>query len=329
MSKPDWLFNWDDDGRGIARELAEGVSARIFAGTEAMLSVVHLDPHSESDLHSHPEEQWGILLDGVCTRVQSGAEVAVKAGDFWHTPSNVPHAIRTGASSALILDVFSPPRPEYRAGSGSLRGTGGPTNQDTDALGTAVLCDSAGNARALPSTIHSLAGGGRIRGPAFPVACAPGDNLWLHRAVYSAAPGDILVASTGGFHEAGYWGDVLTHAAQVKKLGGLVIDGCVRDGAEILRLGFPVFATGLCMRGTSKTAETSGSIGEPVRIGACTISKGDLVVGDTDGVVVLPGGEVETILATADQRQQREAEILRRLSQGERTVDLFGIARSA
>ncbi len=159
MSKPDWLFNRDDDGQGIARELAEGVSARIFAGTETMLSIVHVDPHSESDLHSHPEEQWGFLLDVACTRVQGGAEVPVKGGDFWHTPSNVPHAIRTGASSALILDVFSPPRPEYLAGSGSLRGTRGRANQETDAYGAAVLCDSAGNARALPSSIHSLARG--------------------------------------------------------------------------------------------------------------------------------------------------------------------------
>lgn len=328
MSKPNWLFNQDDDRRGIARELADGVSARIFIGAKTMLSVVSMDPHSESNLHSHPEEQWGILLEGECTRIQGGDEVGVRVGDFWHTPGNEPHAIRTGASSAMILDVFSPPRPEYLAGSGSLRGTGGRASPETDALGAAVLCDSAGNARALPSTIHSLARGGRISGPAFPVACAPGDNLWLHRAVYSAAPGDVLVASTGGFREAGYWGDVLTHAAQVRELGGLVIDGCVRDGAELLRLGFPVFSTGLCVRGTSKTGEAAGSIGEPVRIGECTISRGDLVVGDTDGVVVLPKDEVETILAAADQRQQEETEILRRLGEGERTVDFFGIARS-
>ena len=335
MSKPEWLFNRGDVRQGIARELAEGVSTRIFLGAKAMLSVVRVDPHSTSDLHQHPEEQWGVLLEGECTRVQGGDEVEVEVGDFWHTPSNVPHAVRTGASSALILDFFSPPRAEYRAGSNSVSGVGRvsrvgeESSARIDDLGGAVLCDSAGHGRALPSTIRSLAGDGRITGPAFPVACAPGDNLWLHRAIYSAAPGDVLVASTGGFRQAGYWGEVLANAAQVKKLGGLVIDGCVRDGAELLRLGFPVFATGLCVRGTAKTAETTGSMGEPVRIGECTISQGDLVVGDGDGVVVLPRGEVDAIVVRAEERQRREAEVLRRLRDGERTVDLFGIAPQA
>ena len=79
----DWLFNLHDETQGIARKLAEGITARIFPGDKAMISVVRIAPHSQGTLHSHPEEQWCVLLEGECVRIQGGAEVAVKAGDFW------------------------------------------------------------------------------------------------------------------------------------------------------------------------------------------------------------------------------------------------------
>lgn len=114
-----WSFNLDDDTQGIHRTLAEGITTRIFPGQNVMLSVVHIAPHSAGTMHSHPEEQWGVLLKGECVRVQGGEEIAMKAGDFWCTPGGVPHTVRTGASGATILDIFSPPREEYRkAGSG-------------------------------------------------------------------------------------------------------------------------------------------------------------------------------------------------------------------
>ena len=84
-----------------------------------MLSVVRIAPRSRGAIHSHPEEQWGVLLEGECVRVQDGVEVVVRAGDFWHTPGGVAHGIRTEGSPALILDVFSPTRKEYvRSGEG-------------------------------------------------------------------------------------------------------------------------------------------------------------------------------------------------------------------
>lgn len=116
---PGWVHNLREDDSGISRTLGDGLDAEIFPGSNSMLSVVSVDPHSEGDLHSHPEEQWGVLLEGECVRVQGGEEVHVEAGDFWHTPANVEHAIRTGEEGALVLDIFSPPRPEYQSpGSG-------------------------------------------------------------------------------------------------------------------------------------------------------------------------------------------------------------------
>ena len=117
--QPDWVFSLDDQNQGIARKLGEGITTRIFPGDQAMLSIVRIAPHSEGTLHSHPQEQWGVLLEGALVRIQGGEEVAMKAGNFWCTPGGVEHSVRTGDEGALVLDVFAPPRDEYRkAGEG-------------------------------------------------------------------------------------------------------------------------------------------------------------------------------------------------------------------
>jgi quercetin dioxygenase-like cupin family protein len=119
LPRPEWLFRLDDDARGVPRELAAGIRSRVFTGNNVQLSVVRFEPHSAGAIHCHPEEQWGILLEGECVRIQGGVEVLATAGDFWHTPGGVVHGIRTGEKPAVVLDVFSPVREEYRtAGAG-------------------------------------------------------------------------------------------------------------------------------------------------------------------------------------------------------------------
>ncbi len=119
MASEQNFFNLDDTTQGILRELAPGLTTRIFVGDHAMLSVVTIEPNAEGQVHSHPQEQWGVLLEGVAVRIQDGEEIAVKAGDFWRTPGGVPHGLRAGPQGARVLDIFSPPRDEYRkAGSG-------------------------------------------------------------------------------------------------------------------------------------------------------------------------------------------------------------------
>ncbi len=119
MASEQNFFNLDDTTQGILRELAPGLTTRIFVGDQAMLSVVTIEPNAEGQVHSHPQEQWGVLLEGDAVRIQDGEEIAVKAGDFWRTPGGVPHGLRAGPQGARVLDIFSPPRDEYRkAGSG-------------------------------------------------------------------------------------------------------------------------------------------------------------------------------------------------------------------
>jgi quercetin dioxygenase-like cupin family protein len=113
------FYRLHDPAQGIPRELAPGINTRIFAGDQAMLSVVRMEPHAEGSIHSHPEEQWGVLLEGDAVRIQEGEEVPVRAGDFWRTPGGVSHGIRAGVAGAVVLDIFSPPRKAYtKAGAG-------------------------------------------------------------------------------------------------------------------------------------------------------------------------------------------------------------------
>ena len=113
------FFNLHDMGQGISRTLADGLDARIFPGENAMLSVVHIGPNKSGQVHKHVQEQWGVMLEGSGVRTQDGIDHDVRAGDFWRTPSNVSHGLKAGPEGAVVLDIFSPPRDEYRqAGSG-------------------------------------------------------------------------------------------------------------------------------------------------------------------------------------------------------------------
>ena len=123
MSQKDEYHNLDNPSDGLFRELAPGLTTRIFAGEHAMLSVVTIAANTEGVMHHHPEEQWGVLLEGTAIRFQGGEEIHVKKGDFWRTPGNVPHTMRAGPEGCRVLDIFAPPRAEYKK-PGSGFGTG-------------------------------------------------------------------------------------------------------------------------------------------------------------------------------------------------------------
>lgn len=190
-------------------------------------------------------------------------------------------------------------------------------------LSSASLHEAGGKIGALPSSLKGLTSGQKICGPAFPVACPPGDNLHLHHAIYAAQPGDVLVIDTAGGTEFGYWGEIMAEAARVRGVAGLIITGGVRDSARLIEMGFPVFANCRCIRGTEKKPQARGSIGQPIRIGEVRIERGDLIVGDDDGVVVLPLAQAATIVADAARRDAEELGILERLRAGETTLQIY------
>jgi 4-hydroxy-4-methyl-2-oxoglutarate aldolase len=188
---------------------------------------------------------------------------------------------------------------------------------------TPTLYEAAGGRGALPVDLKPLHPDFVICGPALPVSTPPGDNLWIHRAVASARPGEVIVIATGRAVEAGYWGEVLSRAAAARGVAGVVLDGFVRDGSRLPVIGVPIFGKGFCITKTTKDKRCAGSVGPPVRIGSVLIEAGDLVVGDGDGIVVLPQAEAAEIVACAEERDRVEAAIFERITLGESTVDIY------
>ena len=100
--KDKYFYNLNDDTKGILRELGDGIKTRIFPGEQAMVSVVSIEPNSTGKIHSHPQEQWSLLIEGSALRIQNEEKIPVTKGDFWCTPG------------AIIFDIFAPQRDEYK-----------------------------------------------------------------------------------------------------------------------------------------------------------------------------------------------------------------------
>lgn len=191
-------------------------------------------------------------------------------------------------------------------------------------LGAATLHEAAGRTGALPSCIKPVSASMRLAGPAFTVDCAGADNLWLHRAIYQANPGDVLVVAPRAGHEAGYWGDILNEAAMQRGIAGLVIDGGVRDSAGLREAALPIFSRTICIYGTGKDRDASAALQAPIRMGDIIVHPGDLIVGDADGVVALPADSAPAIIAAGLNREADEARKIEQIRAGARTIDLYG-----
>lgn len=187
-------------------------------------------------------------------------------------------------------------------------------------IGVATIYEASGRLGSIDPGIKPLAAGSRVLGPAFTVSCHPADNLMLHKALQLAQPGDILVADTGGYCNAGYWGGLMATSAMAFGIGGLVIDGCIRDSAEIINMGFPVFCRGTCIRGTTKSI--LGTINHPLVFGEVLLSPGDLVIGDDDGLVIVQQTQIEQVLEASVRRVEAEKTKADKLRQKITSVEL-------
>jgi len=191
-------------------------------------------------------------------------------------------------------------------------------------LGAATVYEAQGAKGALDNGMKPIDPTVRLAGPALTVDCRPADNLMLHYAVQKARPGDVLVVDAKGFMEAGPWGDVLTIQAMKLGIAGLVINGCVRDANLIIELGFPVFCRGLSIKGTGKNQP--GKVDVPITIGDVLIHPGDILVGDRDGLVVVPQDEIDSAIASSLAREDKEAKQRKAIEEGAFTADLLGLA---
>lgn len=162
---------------------------------------------------------------------------------------------------------------------------------------------SAGGASLRP--MHAA---GNLCGPAFTVRTRPGDNLMVHKAIAMAEPGDVIVVDAGGDLTNAIIGELMTSTAQKKGLAGIVINGAIRDVGVIGKGSFPVYAAGVTHRGPYK--DGPGEINVPVGLGGMVIEPGDLIVGDDDGLLSIPYGDVERVYDAAAAKHQLEEQMM-------------------
>jgi RraA family protein len=168
---------------------------------------------------------------------------------------------------------------------------------------------TAGGARLRP-----MHGSGAMAGPALTVKTRPGDNLMVHKALELAAPGDVIVVDAGGDLTNAIIGEIMVGDAVQRGLGGIVINGAIRDAAALRAGGFPVFAAGVTHRGPYK--DGPGEINVPIAIDGMVIEPGDLIIGDDDGLLCVPYAEAESLLAAAQAKQEVEARMVSGIADG-------------
>ncbi|MFP4537314.1 MAG: RraA family protein [Dichotomicrobium sp.] len=192
-----------------------------------------------------------------------------------------------------------------------------------DGLGTAEISDCLDRSMAMLGAIGPIRPEMTVIGQARAINCMVADNSALHAAIELAAPGDVLVAAAQGFEDVAVWGGLMTRAAMQRGIAGLVVDGAVRDSAEIAELGFPCFARCAVPRGPHKGF--GGSVDAPVACGGVTVSSGDLVIGDADGVTVVPLARVTATLAAVRALKEREAATIAKMADGASLADIYGV----
>jgi len=191
-------------------------------------------------------------------------------------------------------------------------------------LPTAAVLTAAADA-ARPLRLEPLTLGAAICAPAATCACAPRDNLALHRLLERAPPGSALVVAAGGRADAGYFGELAAIDAMERGLQGLVIDGAIRDSAAVAALRFPVFHAGF--EPASCVKQRALSVGDPVQIGGVEVAPGDQVVADRDAVLVVAGADWPGVQAAAAEIEAREEELRVQLRAGRRLADLLELPR--
>lgn len=192
-------------------------------------------------------------------------------------------------------------------------------------FGTSTVYEAAGKIGDMSPAIRPIVPGAKLAGIALTIRIWPGDTLGVLRAIDKAQPGSVLVIDAGGTNRAAVWGGTSSSACVARGVRGCVTNGCVRDVDEIVDLKFPVFATGVSPRGTLKNHP--GWHGISISVGDCVVDSGDIVIGDNDGVLVLPFEGAQQVLERAHIQDEAQRERDRRALAGELLATILGLPK--
>lgn len=199
----------------------------------------------------------------------------------------------------------------------------GDVHRELARLGVATVYEGSGRLGLLDLPLTQLIDGSRVAGPALPVMCGQGDNLMVHAAIEKIQPGDVVVLTMPEPEPVALVGDLLASQMKLKGAAGLLVDASVRDVEELIDLGLPVWARYVRVRGADK--ERVGSVGDSVTVGGTTVRRGDVVVLDRDGAVVVAQERVDEVLKKSRARLTKEATMRERFAAGEISYDIHGL----
>lgn len=190
-------------------------------------------------------------------------------------------------------------------------------------FGSATVHEAQGRLGAISSKIKPIDRAMSLCGPAFTVQSSPRDNIMLQLAIHYAQAGDVIVVSAGEFSEAGSFGGVLGSACVAKGIAGVVTDAGVRDTAELIALGLPVFSLGISIRGTVK--ETLGQINKEIVLGGEIIRPGDVIRGDADGLVMVRREDAADVVRKSAARDEAELGYIAAYKSGRTIIDVCNL----
>ena len=186
-----------------------------------------------------------------------------------------------------------------------------------------IVSDAMNRMNSMSADINPIIENVHVAGSAITVQCMVGDNIMVHKAIYIAEPGDVIVIDSKGHTHSSVWGSIMTKASKMRGIEAVVIDGAIRDINDNRKDSFPIYCKGYVPGGSQKS--WGGNINMPIHCGGVSINPGDIIVGDDDGIVVVPLDMAEIVLNKSLETLKKEKEWIKKIEEGKTTLEAIGL----